>query len=151
MTFEGELANLLDRENAILADLEECARNKTERIAKGDVPGMTELLNREQPLMLHLQTMEAKRNALLRKYQFSGKTLREICGRADSEYKEILEARLETLSAIAEKLKDRNRFNSELTKSRLEFYGKMRALLAKPAHGYDQDITRQRTLIDKTI
>lgn len=151
MTFEGELASLLERENAILSDLEQCAQAKTERIAKGDVAGMTELLNQEQPLVMHLQTMEAKRTALLKKYQLGGKTLSEICTSADYTYREILETRLEVLTSVAEKLKDRNRFNGELTKSRLEFYGKMRALVAKPAHGYDQEITRERTLIDKTI
>jgi flagellar biosynthesis/type III secretory pathway chaperone len=151
VTFEGELATLLERENAILTDLAECAHSKTNMIAKGDVSGLTEMVNREQPLVMHLQSMETKRNALFRKYQFSGKTLREICTKADTEYKEILEARLETLSEAAEKLKERNSFNNELTKSRLEFYGKMRALLAKPVPGYDQEISHQRTLIDKTI
>lgn len=137
VTWEQELAQLLEKEKMLFDNLENCSRQKTDILANGDVDGLNKMVNKEQPLSLQCQAAETKRFALLKKYGLSDKTLREICQMADSEYKSILETELESLCVITKKLKKRNTLNNELTKSRLEFYGKMRVLLTKPVYGYD--------------
>jgi flagellar biosynthesis/type III secretory pathway chaperone len=152
VTWERELAYLLERENTILEELFECSVEKTNMLAKGKVDEISKMMEKEQPLSLHLQTMETKRIALLKRYHIDAKTLRESCKDSDAEYKDVLETQLQALRAIAEKLKERNDFNNELTKSRLEFYGKVRSMITKPVYGYDRVAGKvSRSSIDRTI
>lgn len=153
--WEQNLSQLLEREEALLTELENCSEQKTGTLVKGDVDGLDKIVGKEQTLTLQLQAVEKQRQTLLKKNRMSGRKLRDICSAADEQYKEILASQLESLNEIIKKLKDKNEFNGDLTKSRLEFYGKMRAVIAKPVSGYDSKdsnggYTGQR-LIDKKV
>lgn len=153
--WEQNLSQLLKREEELLTELKNCSDQKTGVLVKGDVDGLDRIVNKEQTLTLRLQAAEKQRQMLLKKNGMSGKKLRDICSVADEQYKEILVSQLESLNEIIDKLKDKNEFNGELTKSRLEFYGKMRALISKPVSGYDsKDASAElanKRLIDKRI
>ena len=155
VTFERELAQLLEKERLLLCSLEECSRQKTDILASGDVDELNKIVNKERPLSLQCQAAETQRLTFLKKYSLSGRTLREICSIADDEYINVLETELESLCVIVKKLKKRNTFNGELTKSRLEFYGKVKALITKPVYGYDGIISQNsqfdRSFIDRKI
>lgn len=155
VTWERELAYLLEKESTLLNSLEECSEQKTGMLANGDVDALSKAVSKEQTLSLRFQAMETQRAALLKKYHMENKTLRESCRFADKEYKDVLESELESLCVVAKKLKKTNAFNNELTKSRLEFYGKVRAAITKPVYGYDgaasQKSQGSSSLIDRKI
>ena len=155
VTWESELSQLLEREQALLEGISECESQKTDILAEGDVDSLNKMINREQPLSIQCQAAETRRLALMNKYKLSGKTFREICRLADEEYKNVLEAQHESLSKIANKLKTTNKLNNELTKTRLEFYGRVRSMISRPVYGYDGTVEKQgqggRSLIDRKI
>lgn len=154
-TWERELLRLLDSEKELLSTLCECAEEKTPMLVKGNVDGISRMINREQPLSLRCQAAEAERAALLEQNRLKGKTLRELCLVADNQYKGLLEMRFKELVAVVKRLRKRNELNSQLTRSRLEFYGKLRALVSRPAYGYDglaQQYSRAgRGIIDRKV
>lgn len=137
--FERELTKLLDKECTLLSNLEKCASQKSDILAGGDIDALAKLLDKEQPMALQCKNIETKRIDLLRKNKKFGKTLREICAEADPDSKPMLQSQLDTLTEVTSKLKQKNDLNNELTKSRLEFYGKMRTVLTKPVYGYDKE------------
>lgn len=153
--WEPELKSLLEKERSLLESLEKSSSEKTDVLVKGDIDKLSEMINEEQPLVMQLEAYEKRRDELLKKNNLSGKTLAEICEVAESEYKDIFKTELKALREITEKIKKRNEINDGLTKSRLEFYGKIRSLMAKP--GYDNDGTLSQksdgaaSLIDRKI
>lgn len=153
--WEHELVSLLEREKSLLEDLEKYSREKTDILATGDVDGLSKMVNKEQPLIMQLETFEDRREELMEKYGLCGKTLADICEIAATEYKNVLETKLEALREITNKIKKRNDLNNQLTKSRLEFYGKMRSLIAKPLYGYNGVVSQKSvdgvSLIDRKI
>jgi len=134
-TWEQELAQALEKEKALLASIEECSRQKTDVLVKGDVQSLNELISREQPLVLQFQTAELQRLEIMKKYRIGHMTLRDVAADANLAYKEVFISELAALTDITDKLKKRNDLNNELTRSRIEFYGKLRALFAKPMYG----------------
>lgn len=153
--WEGQLAQIIEKEISLLNEIYECSREKTSMLAKGDVEGISKIVDREQTLSLLMQTAEKKRLALLRENRAAGKTLRQICSEADGEYKDVLESQLETLTKAVEQLKKSNDLNNELTKSRLEFYGKLRSLYSQSAYGYTKEIEKNSPegsgIIDRSV
>jgi hypothetical protein len=155
VTWESELSQLLENERILLEGIADCESKKTQLLAKGDIENINKILNRERPLSIQCQTSETKRIALMTKYKLIGKTFHEVCHLADDKYKNLLEAQHEALRIIANKIKKTNTINSELTKSRLEFYGKIRLMVTKPIYGYDGTISQKsqggRSLIDRKV
>lgn len=153
--WERELARLLDREKTLLKSIDEYSAKKTDILAKGDVDTLNKIVDNEQSVVLQLQAAETRREELLKNNNLGGKTLADICRIAGLEYKIVLETDLVSLRDITNKIKKRNTLNNKLTKSRLEFYGKMRAALTKPVYGYDgilsQKINDGMSLIDRKI
>lgn len=153
--FERELSKLLEKEQTVLENLDKVAGEKSSVLAGGDIDALAKLLDVEQPLAMQCQSIETKRIDLLRKNKMLGKTLREICVTADPEYKDVLQSELNHLTEVTRKLKEKNDINNELTKSRLEFYGKMRSVLTKPVYGYDKEpaveVDTDMSIIDRKI
>lgn len=141
--WEQELVQSLEKEKELLISLEKCSRQKTGIITKGDIETLNVILGREQPLVLRLQAAESKRLDIMKKYNLGGATLSEVAKKAQGNYKEIFMAQLKTITGITEKLKRTNSLNSELTKSRLEFYGKLHAMVIKPLYGNDGTASQQ--------
>ncbi len=155
MDWERELAQILERERTLISELADCSKQKTDMLASGDLDRLSKMLNKEQPLTLQCQAIESQRLSILKKYKLDGKTLKEICQMADKENKELLETKLEELNDVIKEFKKTNALNKELTKSRLEFYGKMKALFTKPVYGYNGSISQKSnegaSLIDRKI
>jgi hypothetical protein len=137
--WEHELAQIMEKEEKLLDEIYKCSKEKSRLLASGDVDEIDKVVSREQTLAMQMQSAEKKRISFLRENRLSAKTLREICEMARSDYKEILQGNLETLCTKIKELKEINKLNNELTKSRLEFYGKLRALYSKSAFGYNKE------------
>lgn len=153
--WEGQLAQIIEKEISLLDEINGCAREKTDMLANGDVDGIDKIVSKEQTLSLLMQTAEKKRLALLRENRAERKTLRQICSEADSEYRDVLESQLETLTRAVEQLKRTNELNNELTKSRLEFYGKLRSLYSQSVYGYGKEAEKNTSegsgIIDRSV
>lgn len=154
-SWENLLAQIIEKEKSILDEIYKCSKQKTDYIVKGNVEKISKIVSREQTLSLMLETSEKKRLDLLRKNRMAGKTLREICGIAVEEYKEVLESELESLTGAIQKVRQTNDLNAGLTKSRLEFYGKLRALYSQPVYGYGKKNSDNgsvgHSLIDRSV
>jgi hypothetical protein len=149
-TWEQELAQALEKEKTLLASIEECSRKKTNMLVKGDIESLSELISREQPLVLQLKVAEVQRLAIMKKYRLEHMTLSQAAANANSIYKELFISELLTLKDITTKLKKRNDLNNQLTRSRIEFYGKLRALFAKPLYG-NNGMTSQRANVNRSF
>lgn len=153
--FENELTKILEKEYSVLKTLDSCAKEKSEILANGDVDALSSMLAKEQPLAMQCKVLETKRTELLRKNKMFGKTLKEIMETSSPDYKVILKKQLDDLTNITKNLKEKNDLNNELTQSRLEFYGKMRSVLTKPAYGYNKKSGKQGetelSMIDRKI
>lgn len=153
--WEQELASLLEKERSLLEKLEKYSEEKTDILAKGDVEHLSKIINAEQPLVMQLEAFENRREEFLKDNGVSGKTLADICEIAADEYKNVLETELKALREITEKIKKRNDLNGQLTKSRLEFYGKIRSLMAKPGYASNGTVSQRSddtvSLIDRKI
>lgn len=134
-SWEQELSKALKKEKDILSSLENYSRQKTDVIVKGDAEALGRIVGKEQPLALEFRAAENTRIEIMKKASLEGASLSEAAARAGEEYKEELLESLSTLSAITQKLKKKNALNNELTKSRLEFYARLRAVIEKPMYG----------------
>jgi flagellar biosynthesis/type III secretory pathway chaperone len=154
-TWEQELAQALEKEKTLLASIEECSQKKTNMLVKGDIESLSELISREQPLVMQLKVAEVQRLAIMKKYRLEHMTLSQAAANANSTYKELFISELLALKAITTKLKKRNDLNNQLTRSRIEFYGKLRALFAKPLYGNNgmtsQRANANRSFIDRKV
>jgi hypothetical protein len=135
VTFEQELSLILDKENELLAGLEECSRQKTDVLVKGNIDALRLILGREQPLAIQIKAAEENRLEMMRKHRIENITLSEAAAKAEGPYRQVLLSQLYALSEITRKIKKRNKLNNELTRSRIEFYGKLRSVFSKPMYG----------------
>lgn len=155
VSWENQLTQILEKERSLLDQICKCSKEKTGLLAKGDVDGISKIVSKEQTLSLLMQAAEKKRLSLIRENRLSGRTLREICALADSENKDILESQLQSLCNSIQELKKTNDFNNELTKTRLEFYGKLRALYSQSVYGYSKEVKaevpHESGIIDRSV
>ncbi len=135
MIWEQELTQVLKKEEELLSGLAECAERKTDLLAHGKVEEIGALLEREQPLSLELQGQEAVRLELLRQNGFEGLTMRAVASRAQEAFRPLLEAQRSALFELATRVRERNLHNLELTRSRVELYGKLRSQFTVPVYG----------------
>lgn len=153
--WERELSLILDDQTKLLAKLLKCESEKTDFLAKGDIDNINKIIEKEQELSLQCRNIEKHRENYLNNNNLNKKTLRELCAMSKPEYRDLFEQTLFSLTDVVKKLKKTNDLNCKLTKSRLEFYGKVRALVTKPVYGYDGAASHStgvgKSIIDRKI
>lgn len=120
-TWAEELEISLEKEEQIVRSLLEQARLKTPALQVGNITALGEIVNREQPLVLRLQSVWDSRKALLAANGIAGQTLRDVIGQVPSAG-QALSRRRESLYAAALELRHTNERNHALASSRFEQY-----------------------------
>ncbi len=115
-----ELSRLLNEQLDLYRDFLSVQDEKHETIIRDDLKGLEEISVKEQIFMLKSRGLEQKREELLKKHGYSGKTLLEIVNFSEGEDKEKLLKLHKELLDILETTKEKNNRCQNLARVRIQ-------------------------------
>lgn len=152
--WETELVNLLEKERKILTRFMDIAHQKTEALTGGNISEIDKFVNIEQPLVVQMSALESGRISLLGKKNFQGLTLSQLVEKSGQKKSELLEL-FDSMNSLVSELRAANDLNSNITKSRIEFYnflsGKKQKKNLYENSGRVKGVTEKTGLIDRKI
>ncbi|MFT9055154.1 MAG: flagellar protein FlgN [Ethanoligenens sp.] len=130
-TWVEELETALKKEEQIVRALLEQALLKTPALQVGNIAELSAIVNREQPLVLQLQSTREGQQRILSQNGVEGETLRAVIAQAP-EKEEALSHLRETLRAAVLELQRVNTKNHAIAASRFAQYDQLVKSLQKP-------------------
>lgn len=109
------LGKTLESQNKLLR----LEQRKTEILIKGSAGELDEILLQEQPLLMHISSLEQRREALQQELGWGNRTLREMIAACQTDQKHQLQNHLEELSQAVAELKKINAQNMAILHTRL--------------------------------